>query len=923
MASRKLKSSPARVRSHAGNRRPKLVSPQFGPRSGGPNNVQRTEIIRQCLGVPPGNIVLLEAAAGYGKTAVFAQWYTALRAQQSAVVWLTLRESERTWPALGRTLAAAMDFAGFALPRDLAQFMDSSNPDSSDRDGIRRFTDRLAESIHRFRRPVTLLLDDCECAASPAFEHFLGELFEQLPGNLIVGVASRQLLQFSVSRWLLQGRLHRLEKRDLLFSKAETHEFFGASLSPAELNRLHTLTEGWPAAVRFAQICLEEWRRRQVSLETLPVYSRLVGDFCMSEVLKGVDDESAALLILASAFETIEPDLCDAVSQRSDSAMRIAAIASRETFLDHTDTAANTWRIPKMLRQTLLNRALAQSLTPLATIHLRAAEHYEARGTILEAVRHYVAAGNASRAAMAFERVSPMSYAARQGDERGSAILDLIPPHCLAQYPRLALCRAYLDYKKGFLNEARYLLERVAERTNDFAVDREGGDDAQFHVEWLICALEMEIYSISKVTSDYLQSVEARIAQISRADPRLADFAHCMGGIVCAIRGELDAARSHFIQCEKLSAQAPQPWLELWLKYHRGSLALAHGQMMEAKFHLQAGLKQWRREFFAYKSFSAAATVLLAEIDYENDALDEAQTKIDSAIYIVENTEGWYEHYSAVYELALMMRLHSRHPTEAEALLDRAVSIKRVNHVLSDFLPVLRLRLALLRRMDPDANALETVDRLHERWSRPESHEDFSWRAWDLAGICLCHCALQVGDLQRASEVLDRLERDVRRQRRSRTLLKVLALRSALHHRQGQLKLATTQMLQALELGLTQGYRRAFLDEGIAIRPVLEMVAHHPLAPVPARCATFAAKLIDAIDARTREYAPASIKLLSDRETDVILELTQGRSNKAIGRKLTLCESTVKFHIKNIFRKLGVRRRDAAVTEAKRRGLVH
>lgn len=921
MSPRNPKSSPGSRRRSAASK-PQVPVISLEPRAEAAGRVERTEVVQRCLAAPPGSIVLLEAPAGYGKTCAFAQWYAAVRREDRRAVWMTLRESERTVSALARVLSASMEHAGFARAAQIPIPADEVLAQHS-RQHVEATVEAFTDIVRAFRRPVTLLLDGYESAESAATDAFLCILFEQLPGNLVVGIASRHLVQFSVSRWLLQGRLQRLDKRSLLFSKSDVRTLFGGSLSPTELHRLHALTEGWPAAVKFAQICLEDWRKQPVALEALPAFARLVGDFCLAEVLKDLDAEGTALLVEASAFETLEPDLCDAVRQRNDSGALIAQIAARQTFLDPVESAINSWRVPRILRQTLLSRALAYGPASLMTIHLRAAEQYEARGAILEAVRHYVAAGAAHKAALAFERVSPMGVAARQGDERGAAILDLIPAQCLSQYPRVALCRVYLDYKRGFMEEARHLLERISERTNEFTVDRDGGDSARLHVEALVCMLEMDIYGISKVTTPYLQSIEERISQISRADPRLGDFAHCMGGIVCSIRGELDAARAHFIQCEKLAAQDPHAWMELWLKYHRGSLALAHGQMMEAKYHLQAGMKQWRKEFSGYKTFGAAATVLLAEIDYENDALDEAQAKLEEAIYTVENTEGWYEHYTAVYEIATMTLLHSGRSTEAQALIGRAGATKRVSHVLNGFLEILRLRLSTLQGMKADPRVAEALERLRERWMHADSHEEFSGRAWDLAGICLCRAALQADRLRQAAEVLDNLEREVRRQRRNRTLVKALVLRAAILHRTGELAPATTQMIEALEIGGAQGYRRAFLDEGIAIRPVLELVVNGAPVPVPARLGTIAHRLLDALNAHMQEATPGSPRLLSEREADVMHELNLGRSNKAIGRKLTLCESTVKFHIKNIFRKLGVRRRGAAVLEAKRRGLVH
>jgi len=53
--------------------------------------------------------------------------------------------------------------------------------------------------------------------------------------------------------------------------------------------------------------------------------------------------------------------------------------------------------------------------------------------------------------------------------------------------------------------------------------------------------------------------------------------------------------------------------------------------------------------------------------------------------------------------------------------------------------------------------------------------------------------------------------------------------------------------------------------------------------------------------------------LLSAREQEALLLLRKGKSNKEIARDLGLSEATIKFHMKNIFSKLGVSRRSMAV----------
>lgn len=97
---------------------------------------------------------------------------------------------------------------------------------------------------------------------------------------------------------------------------------------------------------------------------------------------------------------------------------------------------------------------------------------------------------------------------------------------------------------------------------------------------------------------------------------------------------------------------------------------------------------------------------------------------------------------------------------------------------------------------------------------------------------------------------------------------------------------------------------------------------------------TTAEELVNAV--RTvhngRKYIPpdVAIKLaerlnsseLTQRELEVLQLISQGKSNADIGVQLSITEGTVKFHLNNIFSKLGVGDRTQAVIAALQRGLV-
>jgi DNA-binding NarL/FixJ family response regulator len=60
---------------------------------------------------------------------------------------------------------------------------------------------------------------------------------------------------------------------------------------------------------------------------------------------------------------------------------------------------------------------------------------------------------------------------------------------------------------------------------------------------------------------------------------------------------------------------------------------------------------------------------------------------------------------------------------------------------------------------------------------------------------------------------------------------------------------------------------------------------------------------------------------LTERELSILRAVARGLSNQAIGRELWITEQTVKFHLTNVYRKLGVSSRTEAARYALTRGI--
>ena len=75
------------------------------------------------------------------------------------------------------------------------------------------------------------------------------------------------------------------------------------------------------------------------------------------------------------------------------------------------------------------------------------------------------------------------------------------------------------------------------------------------------------------------------------------------------------------------------------------------------------------------------------------------------------------------------------------------------------------------------------------------------------------------------------------------------------------------------------------------------------------------------VAARLAEHTPRT--RLTDREVEILRQAADGLSNAEIAVRIFRTEATVKVHLRNIYSKLNVGDRTAAVTTALRRGFIH
>jgi two-component system nitrate/nitrite response regulator NarL len=125
-------------------------------------------------------------------------------------------------------------------------------------------------------------------------------------------------------------------------------------------------------------------------------------------------------------------------------------------------------------------------------------------------------------------------------------------------------------------------------------------------------------------------------------------------------------------------------------------------------------------------------------------------------------------------------------------------------------------------------------------------------------------------------------------------------------------------LASALQAG-ARGYLIKNIDADYLVRAIERAAAGESVL-----AESMAAKLVAQLQKQREPKAPAppsELDKLTPREREILACLARGESNKLIARVLDLAESTVKIHVQNILKKLGLSSRVQAAVFAVEQGL--
>ncbi|NVN52840.1 LuxR C-terminal-related transcriptional regulator [Mycolicibacterium hippocampi] len=422
----------------AGDWQPDIPAVTIGrPRIGGAVTA-RPAVLDRLQKAAGGDLVVMTAPAGYGKTAAAALWDDA---DERPFAWVRLDYLDEDPVHLLLHIATAV--------------VELRGGD----DGVLRYLrgpgrcplTHLVPAVVQLLAtsgPLVLVLDETHEVNAPDAVGALQVLIDAVPLSTTVALLGRFQLPLDLARRRLQQRVIQIGVDGLRFSSDEAAAVLasvGTPLDQATATAVVDLCEGWAAGLVLVAMAL----RDGVPVESITGRTSVVVDYLVEEVLKRLDPDTVTFLLESSVLDRFCAEQLDAVLERDDSGQMLESLwSSGNMFLIPLDQQRVWFRYHRLFGDVLRSRFRVTARRRFRHVASRAAELLERSGDIESALLKALDADDRARAAALVNR-----EAVRLGfDGRAGVLarrLALLDARTFAEHPDAAVARAWLGVTTG------------------------------------------------------------------------------------------------------------------------------------------------------------------------------------------------------------------------------------------------------------------------------------------------------------------------------------------------------------------------------------------------------------------------------------------------------------------------------------------
>lgn len=881
------------------------------------------------------HLACVVAPAGYGKSTLLCQWREKLDSAGIPSGWVSLDEDDNDPARYLSYIASALDAVLPGLGGKVtAQLQTGVLPP------LKPVLESIVNDLASVSGPFALFLDDYHRVTDPAALQMTDWLVTHAPANMCLVVASRSKPSLPINKLMVQGELLYLSAEDLSLEPDEARRFVnelrGLDLNDAEIGALSERTEGWFAGLQLVAMTIKNLPDRKKFIDEFSGTDEDITSYLGEVVLSQQTKDMRRFLLITSVLDRFCAEVCEEITGQETSQAVLERAYADNLFLVPLDRHHKWYRYHHLFGDFLSARFKQESPDLVAQTYGTASIWFAARDLIPEAIQYAFAAGDFARAAELISGIAPTLVKYRGEHATLLNWLQALPRENLDDWPENRLCWAWsLTLLRDFDEAERILrwLDRYCERVKDDAAP-----EAITERDYVMRKAHVTRCVKLGMIDDSHGARRACIDWLERwpdAGPYDMGVANNVLGIACINTFEFDRGLAALERAAQSFGRCKADYGLAWAGALAGIIMMAQGHIENAHKVLNRALDE-ASQVLGPNSYSISLlSLILADLLYERGDLDAAEQALEKGF------PSALDH--GILETALAGCATRAKLLFAKGDLDAAIgTLEQGERVggerFSERLP-LALRgeqTALLIR----AGRLEEAVGLAERFSffgppKDVAGVDARESSREIPKVAAARIWIASGQSRRALPVLTTLITRAKSVGRTRKVIELLALKSKAAWLQGDERQAMRAFSEALKLGEPEGFYRVFIDEGPDV--VGDIVARmielrsaggqeNGVGTSPGylqRIAEGLGIIVSNALHMDRDEQGGNVDVsLTKRELDVLSHIGGGLSNKELANSLFISEQTVKWHLYNVYGKLGVRNRTAAVATARRMSLI-
>ena len=881
------------------------------------NVVLRPRLIERLNAGLDRKLTLISVSAGFGKTTLVSEWVAAC---ERPIAWLSLDEGDNDTTRFFTHLVAALKTIEENIGESVVSSLNSTQQPSTE-----SILTVLLNEITTIPYKFVLVLDDYHVIDSERIDDGLNFLLEHLPPQMHLVISTREDPQFHIGRLRARGHLTELRATDLRFTPSEAAAFLNQvmdlDLSTDEITALETRTEGWITGLQLAALSMQGRKDIPAFIRAFAGDNRYVLDYLVEEVLQRQPDHVRSFLLQTSILNRLNGPLCDAVTGQNEGNTMLETLLRGNFFVVPLDDSRHWYRYHHLFAEVLFAHLREEQPDLVTTLHRRASTWYKQHGSVADAIRHALAAEDFARAADLVELAWPEMRRSKQ-DATVLRWMKALPqelfhfrPVLSVEYAWALLACGELEAVEGRLQSA----ERWLETTTDIRERREAPlaemvvmDEEEFRgLPGTIAVMRAALAQVSGDVTGAIKYAQQVLDLVPEDDHLRRGAATALLGLTSWTNGDLETAYRMFAGGMVSVQQGGNISDVIGGTIALADIRIAQGRLRQAMSIYERGLQLAMKQGNPVLRGMADMYVGMSELYYEHNDLHEATQ------YLLKSKEQGEQ--TGFQQNGYRWHVAMARIREAQGDLDDALDLlhKAENLYMSDFFPNVRPVAALKARVWVAQGRLDkALD-----WAREQglTVEDDLYYLREFEHITLARVLLaryksdrQDPSIFEALGLLERLLQAAEEDGRMGSAIEILILQALTLYLKGNLPAALVPLERVLTLAEPEGYVRIFLDEGKPMAALLEAAAKHGIALnyVRSLLTTFG---VDESKTPTKQVMSEP---LSERELEVLRLLRTDLSGPDIARELIVSLNTFRTHTKNIYSKLEVNNRRAAVRRA-------